>query len=414
MGHGGGRVRRENPMVGRLLGCVAGFVLAVSSASAAPRTVDDAVEAALANPALAALAAGRLGAVAAAVEEAAALPPPSLGVEHEQVVQPAGWAGTESTLRIEQALAPGWQAALRATAPHRRAAAQAEFETVRLGIATEVRRAFYEVRWREERLAVLAAWIERVDRVVALTAARERGGDASACAVRRVEREQATIRAERAAEAARLGEAWGALSTQTGWTERPALGGELVPAMREEGGAGAEGHPGLARLASEGRARAVEAEAWDSPMGRGWTLGAGYRLVGADEAFGHGFVVSLGMPLALWNAEQPRIDRLVSERAALAAEADRWRAMSGRAVAAARQRLADALAAVAEVPAAAADDDFSAVAESAFAAGEATLEVLLDAGESTTRLRLAALDLAWEARRAAIELDHHLGQGASR
>lgn len=400
-------------MVGRLLAVVAALALTASAAAAAPRTVDDAVEAALAHPGLAALASGRLRAVEAAVEESAAAPVPSLVVEHEQVLTPAGFDGTESTLRVEQALDPGgWRAGLRATAPHRRAAAQAELDALRLEIATGVRRAFYEVRYRQLRVAVVEAWIGRLDRVVSLTAARERRGDVSRLAVRRVEREQATARAERAAEAARLGEAWGALSTLTGWSERPALAGELAPAAAADDAAGA--HPALLRIESEARARAVEAEAWDSPLGRGWTLGAGYRLVGADERFGHGFVLSLGLPLALWNPEQPRIDRLAGERAALEAEASRWQAATARAIAATRQRLADALAALAALPAAAADDEFTAVAESAYAAGEATLESLLDAGESTTRLRLAALDLAWEARRAAIELDEHLGLGARR
>lgn len=406
-------MRLETPMVGRLFGCLGALMLAASAAAAEPRTVDDAVAAALGDGSLAAMAAGRLGAAEAAVEEAAALAPPSLGFEHEQVVQPAGFAGTESTVRVEQAFAPGgWRAALRSSASARRAAAQAESDTLRLGLASEVRTAFYAVRHRQLRVEVIEAWITRLDRVVALTAARERRGDVSAFAVRRVEREQATARAERAAEAARLGEAWGALAGHTGWTDRPPLAGALAPVAPAT--TASEVHPALARLTSEARARAVEAEAWDSPMGRGWTLGAGYRLVGADERFGHGFVVSLGLPLALWNPDQPRIDRLLSERAALAAEAERWQATTTRAVAAARQRLADALAAVAEVPAPATDDAFGAVAESAFAAGEATLEVLLDAGESTTRLRLAALDLAWEARRAAIELEHHLGLGASR
>ena len=84
------------------------------------------------------------------------------------------------------------------------------------------------------------------------------------------------------------------------------------------------------------------------------------------------------------------------------------RTLAEQAEQATRKRYQASLDALGELPPAERDAELSQLAESAYGAGEGTLLELLDAYESEADLRLARIDLQWEARRAAIELQPDL------
>jgi hypothetical protein len=169
--------------------------------------------------------------------------------------------------------------------------------------------------------------------------------------------------------------------------------------------------PELARLRALDMALDQEARAIASPFAREWTVAGAYRFNEVGSSRGHGFLVSLQVPLALWNPERGRAARLRAEQAEVRAELAFREATAGAALRAAEGRVRAVLDALARLEASASDESLSRLAEAAYASGEATLTELLDAVASEVELRLAQVELQWEARRASIELDRRRGLG---
>ena len=405
-------MRRKTPSIGRLLPCLVLLVLpAGAGAEEAGWNVDQAVRRALANPEIQGILEGLIRGARAEMKAATLVATPTLGASHEQVLGDDQIGILESTVVLQQRFDPsGWRGKLRRTLPHRESALRAERDEWRLDVATAVRTAFFEVRYRQERLRALDAWIGRLAEGVRATGARREQGDAALYDVRRIQRERDLARARRAREEALLEAAWAALGSWSPWTSRPTLAGELAPdapAPRPDGDP-----PRLARLQHLELALATEAEAWGSRFWRDWTVGGGYRFVRAGSATGHGFVASLSVPLTLWNNDLPEIERARAEQERIGGELRLGRNLAEQAEAAGRERLEQTLAALIRLPVPERDAALTRLAEAAYGAGEATLTELLDAHESETELALSRIDLRWEARRAAIELDRRRGIGA--
>ena len=407
-------MRLKTPSIGRLL-ALFGLLAAPAPASAQGDvwTEEQAVARALANPDVKDALEGRIRADRAEVEAATVVPTPTLEVAHEQVFGDEQVAYLESTVGLHQQLdLSSWRGRLRETLPHREAALRAETDEWRLLVATSVRAAFFEVRYREERLRALDEWMGHLERGVAVSTARQERGDASLYDLRRVQRELETAAAQRAREEAILEEAWAALRTWSQWTSRPTLTGALPPDGLSK--QASETLPELRRLQHLELALSAEEAAWGSPFWRGWSIGAGYRFAEAGSESGHGFVASLSIPLAFWNNDLPEIDRLRAEQAAIGGELRFGRTLAEQAEAAAGERLERALAVLSNLRVPERDAELTHLAETAYGAGEATLTELLDAYESETELALSRIDLQWEARRAAIELDRRRGNGVPR
>lgn len=400
---GGARVRKS-PIVHRIYAVVA--LSAVPSVVAAQTwTVDYTVERALADPDLDRLAESRVALARAELASATAVPVPRASLAREALF---GESAAEFSALVEQEFdLSGWRGALRDTLPDREAAARAETASLRLEVATEVRLAYFEVLYHEQRLAGVQDWMARLEKGAAATAARLDRGDASAFDLRRVERELATARARRGQVEAECGGAWGRLEQWVPWKERPRLTGDLTPA-RPAIVSGT--NPVVVRLEALERATRAELDAWGLPLWRGWAVGAGYRSVESGDDVGHGWLVTLSVPLALWNTDQGRVDGLRARRARVESELRRVRTRSVRMQAAALHRLTRALDALDALPAE--DGELTALALAAYDAGEISLLQLLDAYETETEFLLARTDLAWEARRAAIGLDQSRGLGA--
>jgi cobalt-zinc-cadmium efflux system outer membrane protein len=408
-------LRFKIPIVARLFAVLILVFTAVTAERASAQepswTVDEAVDRALSNPEIEAVLAASLEAARAEVDEATVRRTPQLGIDHEHVIGSArvGYIQTTAMIRQTFDFTP-WRRELRESVPHRESALRAQNEQWRLEVATAVRLAFYEIRYHEEQIAAIDGWIARLERGVADSDKRRERGDASSYEVRRIERELEIAVARRAQAQSRLAEAWASLAAWTPWSAQPSLRGELPPGAATTGQL--DTLPRITQLEQQQRALDAELDAWGVPFGRGWSLGVAYRFARVGTDNGQGFMATLSLPLSLWNTDKPRKQRLEAERERVEAELRFARTLAEQAAEASRQRLRNALDALAQLPSPERDAELSSLAESAYAGGEATLIELLDAFESEVDLKLSRIDLQWEARRAAIELQRRLGIGA--
>jgi outer membrane protein TolC len=372
-------------------------------------TVSETVAHVLANPARAEQLRAEQASLAAGNAQETAHPLPRLGIDQELVFGNAQVGYTQLTVRGEQQFdLSSWRSALREAAPHRRAALEAYAAQRELEDTLRVKHAFYEVRYREERQAVFARQLIQLERAVQSITARAEVGDASTYEQRRIERERRLILAQRELESMHQMEAWSSLQALTLWSDDPKLVGELRP---QAGSSKPRQIPGLVALERERHALQLEREAWGSPMLRDWTLSAGYRYADVGGSIGHGFIVSLSLPLALWSSDQPRQDRLMAEYAqvdnALKLEQQRLSAAQTRA----KTRMDKAIAALEQHKKDDGDAQLVELSELAYSSGEFSLVELLDIYRSETEMELTRIDLEWEARRSALELERVQSMG---
>jgi cobalt-zinc-cadmium efflux system outer membrane protein len=409
-------LRFKIPIVARLFAVLILVFTAVTPERASAQepswTVDEAVDRALANPEIEAVLAASLEAARAEVDEATVRRTPQLGIDHEHVIGSArvGYIQTTAMIRQTFDLTP-WRRRLQDSVPHREAALRAETEQWSLEVATAVRLAFYRVRHHEERIAAIEGWIARLEQGVAAMDKRREGGDASPYEVRRIERELEIALARRAQEQSSLAEAWADLAAWTPWETQPSLTGELTPKNVPTGNIATL--PQIVELEQRELALDAELGVWGRPFGRDWTFGAAARYARQGGDNGYGFMLSLSIPLTFWNTDRPRVERIRAEHARVEGELRFARTLADQAEQATRKRLQAAFDALGKLPAAEGDAELSQLAETAYGAGEGTLLELLDAYESEAELRLVRIDLQWEARRAAIELQRRLGIGAA-
>ncbi len=365
--------------------------------------VEQVVEAALDQPELTQALEARLEGARAESAQRLLYPRPTFEIAHEQVLTQEA-ASVQLTASVTQQVdLQGWRDAARRALPLREDALRAEDTQRRLEVAQEVRTAFYAVLYHQARLETLTPWIERLERSAASTRARAERGDASRVERLRIERELALARAQQRHAHGLLAEAWARLERWVPWERRPALTGALTPTRPPE-----QPRADLPRLISLERqhlAIDAELEALGSPWLRGWALSAGYRFVQMEPTLGHGFVLSLEAPLAWGDTNAPRRDALRAEQRELEQEVSLARRHQQRALTALHARLRDALSALEELDAQEPPEDLAQLAEAAFAGGELSMTELLDAYASDAALHQLRIDLAWEARRSALELE---------
>lgn len=407
------RLVSKNPIVARLFVSVGVAVLCPLPALAAPVLADEAVRDALARPELQARVEAELDEARAGIDAATVRPTPSFEVTGDRIFGDINVGFVEVSASVEQRFdLSGWRKRLRGSLPHRESAVREGAKAWRVEVAALVRSAYFAVRYHELRLQVYDGWIERLEKGLANMEARAARGDAAAYHVRRVERELELARARQASEVAAMSEAWAQLQHWTGWRDEPELRSALPPPTRNEpGGDEVLTRPDLMQLQARERSLDAEARSWGSPWLRGWTVGAGYRFGQVGPSTGHGFVVSLSVPLALWNTHAPQVRRVRAEQARTRSELAVRTAFANTEVSGRAGRLRRVQAALAEMSDPSEDGELSHLAEVAFAAGEASLVELLDAFESEADLQLSRLDLQWDARRADIDLDQSLGLG---
>jgi outer membrane protein, heavy metal efflux system len=280
---------------------------------ALPRGVidlDDALAAALRrSPGLAAFG-WEVRASEARALQAGLVPNPESEIEVEDfggTGSARGTQETETTLRIFQSLELGGKRAKR----YGLAAAEYtlsgwDYEARRLDVISETRKAFVSVLAAQQRLALADELVALGEAVIASIEDRVRLGASSPVDVTRADVTLATSRLERERIAAELDVARLALAATWGETlasfERAegALTAEPEPPSLEQLLPLAEQNPDLARWADEVRRREAAVGLEESKRIPDLTVGPGYRRIGDDN----GFVVSLGVPLPLFDRNQ--------------------------------------------------------------------------------------------------------------
>jgi outer membrane protein, heavy metal efflux system len=349
---------------------------------------------------------------------ASAAPNPELSYTRAQTF--GAFGTSEDSLSVAQVFDLGNRRGLRREAGVARArAARRSSEAARLEVVAEVQLRFYEVLYRQERVAALQAWGARIEAALAVVARRERRGDAAAYDRRRLERERAVatgrLESERATAERAAGRLRGLLAARDGSAR---VTGRLLPddepGSLESLRAASRGRPELLALDLQRQAAALDARAasrWWAPDLRlegGWK---GIDLGSQGRADGFLVGASLAIPLrdrslGLARIAQGEARATRGRRALLEGELEGE--LDGAHAEALRLRRA---AAALRQQAGAAASELVQIAEAGYAGGELGLLELLDAYRGAADDSLSALDLEHAARRARIELDHLTGAG---
>lgn len=351
---------------------------------------------------------------------ASAYPNPQLSYMREQTF---GTFGTgEDYLSIAQIIDLGNRRGLHGEAGDARArAARREGDATRVTIAADARVRFYEVLYRQDRVAALEGWTLRIDEALAIVTRREQRGDAATYDRRRLERERAVatgrLETERAAlERARarlqalLARGAGGASVRVTGTLMPESDPAGLPTLRATSGS----RPDL--LALDLR---IEAASLDRTAASRWwvpdlRLEGGWKGVDLGrQGRTDGFLLGASLSIPLWD-QSSGLARVAEgearaargRRALLESELDGE--LGGARSEAVRLRRA---AAEFREQTTAASGDLVRIASAGYEGGELGLLELLDAYRGAADDSLSALDMEHAARRARIEIDRLTGAG---
>jgi len=351
---------------------------------------------------------------------ASAYPNPQLSYMREQTF---GTFGTgEDYLSVAQIIDLGNRRGLHGEAGHARArAARRDGDASRLSIAADARLRFYEVLYRQDRVAALEGWVTRIDEALAIVTRREQRGDAATYDRRRLERERAVATGRLETERAALERASARLQALLG-------SGASPPGIRATGALLPDDEPvALASLRASSSSRPdllaldlrIEAASLDRTAASRWwvpdlRLEGGWK--GVDLGFQgrtDGFLLGASLAIPLWD-QSSGLARIAEgearaargRRALLESELDGE--LGGARSEAVRLRRA---AAEFREQTTAASSDLVRIASAGYEGGELGLLELLDAYRGAADDSLSSLDMEHAARRARIELDRLTGAG---
>ncbi len=344
----------------------------------------------------------------AEVTAAGTWPNPTLDYERERTrTSPRG---SDETWRLAQTFDLSGRRGLRAAAAERRlGAAEASNSTRRGELAAEIRRQFHDLLHTQQVVHATETWVRRFLLIESRIEKQASAGEASGYDLRRISRERQTTEARLAAEQAKLLRQRERLAALIG---RPAdeLSGSLLPPALPALDAALtklEQRPELQVLARRAEAADLESRA----AARGWlpdvTLGVGTKKSDNGFTTDHGAIVSLSIPLPVFDRQQAGAQRAAAEAMTARAELGlaKHRAEGDlRGLHRQAERLTTAAAdyraqAVSTIP------ELLRIAEAAYQGGESTLLELLDAYRGALDTEATALDLEWQARAARIDYD---------
>lgn len=380
-------------------------------AAAAPLTEGEVLRLGLSLPELSNLSRARLDAAEADAIEAATWPNPALELSRDRP-----GASREDTWRLAQPIDLSGRRGLREDAARRRVdAVAAENRARQSGQATELRLAFHEVLKQQEAVRAIDNWVARFAKIGDVVGKLARSGEASGYDKRRLVREQRTADAKLAEARADLERKRARLSALLGLPAVSADGvaGMLLPqAPAELPGllARLEQRPDLAALA----ARAEAADNDNAAARRNFpeiTVGVGHKRVDDGLTRESGPVLSLNIPLPLFDRQQGADRRTAAQAMAARAEHRLARQKAEGELLGLHRQVSQLIAAADRYrrEAVAPSSDLVRIAEAAYRAGESTVLELLDAYKGALETETTALDLEWNAREASIELDQLTG-----
>lgn len=384
----------------------------------APLTEAEAVRRGLARADLADLERGAVQAAEADVLAAGLFPNPTLDYSRERIGSSP--ESVEQSWMLSQAFDVSGRRGLRREAASRRVAVVAAGNASRqLAIVTEIRRGFHDVLLRQQSIRATETWAQRFAKVEGMVGKLARAGEASGYDQRRLARERQTAEARLAAAQADLERARARLSALTGMQDVPAVQGALLPSPPsplDTTLARLEQHPDLQALSRRAEVADLEGRAAKRGSIPDVTVGVGTKRM--DDSFSreNGVVLSLSVPLPVFDRQQAGQQRAAAEAVQARAEYrlarsraegelhGLYRQAEGLRVAAADYRSRT----VATSP------ELLRIAETAYQGGESSLLELLDAYRGALEAETTALELEWRAREARIEYDLLANQSLGR
>jgi len=285
-------------------------------------------------------------------------------------------------------------------------------------LRVELRLAFLDVLHAQERLRVLRAERARLVEVVDILRKREQAGESSGYDRLRAERELSLLAAEEGSSEARLKSAQGTLASFFGPPQvagTPVAVGTLrIPPLPDLDSL-------IARSLKRGDIQAAEYMAESSA----WALEAAHRKLYPEPILtgglkspvvtgrrDSGYVLSITVPLPLFDRGKPESARAMVARRAAVSQAEAIREqLRFRVKGAWEETQARLLTASAyQDHAVTQTEDLVKIARAAYEGGEAGILELLDALRIKLEVQLRLLDLSAAARRAALELERLVGE----
>lgn len=376
-----------------------------------------AVRLALDRPALRDLVQGTVGIAEGDLIEAQTLPNPQVGFERE------GTSGVpnnvvERTASLSQRFDFSGRRALRTEAASARVeAAQADAQTQRRQLAFDTRRRFHEALALQATRAALSQWIDRLEAAEKLAGTLQKGGEVAGYDRRRIERERLTVDARVQALEADLARGRERLAAVIG-TSLPsgqALAGALLPDDPRPLAdllTAARDRSELRSVERRGESFRREAQAAE----RGWipnlTLGAGLRHIDSGARTDSGIVLSIALPLPLFDRSEGRRRRASAQAEVAAAQLVLERERIEGDVRGLWQQTRQLNDAARRFSSAALDASqrLVQIAEAAYRGGETTILDLLDAHRGRAEADTRAIELELAARLARLELDFLSGE----
>lgn len=380
-----------------------------SGIHAAGMTEQEAIALALSRPAYTQAGDARVAIAQSAVEQSRLLSNPTLEWEQDKTDTARG-KNIESSVRLTQTFDISGRLGLhQRAAENRLTAAQQEQADARLKALQQVRQQFAETLRLERLQDEQANWLARIEAAHKLVGHLTAAGEASGYDRRRLEREAKAARARLSATQAELAHARVLLAALVGQPV-DGLSGELIPLpppALETLGAGIGQHPALTGLEAQAAAYAHERKASQRQWLPELTIGVGSKRVRESGSTDNGVMLSLSLPLPVFDHGQASARRAQAEESALRAERELLLAHKQASLEGAwRQTMQLRQAAIDfQTQAGAPSRELSAIAEAAYRSGETGILELLDAYRSELDDQATALELALRARLARIELD---------
>lgn len=377
-------------------------------AQTTPLTEAEAVRRGLARPDLADLEAGRVESAKADALAAGLLPNPTLGYSRDR--KPGA---QDETWQLSQTFDVSGRRGLRREAAEIRVEAAYAGNNLRRGeLAAEICHRFHEALFKQEAVQATETWVHRFSRVERIVDKLARAGEASGYDRRRLARERQTAQARLSNERADLDRASERLSALLGNSGKAveSLTGVLrptAPAPLDSALSRLERRPDLQALARRAEAADLEGRA----ASRGWvpdiTLGVGPKRIDNGITRENGTVVSLSIPLPVFDRQQAGEKRAAAEALNARGELSFARARAEGDLRGLHRQMERLVAASADYRARAVGEstELLRIAEAAYQGGESTLLELLDAYRGALEAELTALDLEWKARQARIDYD---------
>lgn len=378
-------------------------------------TEQESVRRGLARPEITILLNATLDSAKSEILDAGRWPNPTLAYQRESTPSNAG-RNIEQTYLVSQQLDLSGKRSLRRDAAQQRfSATQAEIDQRQIDLATEIRHRFYEVLYRQQLMEVTEQWVRRMLLITDTVKKLNQGGEVAGYDYRRMKLELANAESRQQAGLADYDKAWQRLAAIVGTrAEKERVTGDLFPEpprSLEILLVQLDQRPAIHALQRRAAAFNLERKAAQRDWLPDVTVGLGRKTVEIGANRDTGTVATLSLPLPFFDHNLAGQQRATAQANIVQSEAVLLRMRLEGEVRGLWQQLQSFSLAVRhhQTQTTNATKELVRVAEAAYRGGETGILELLDAYRTTLEAENRALELSWQARQVAIELNSITG-----